>query len=59
MKLEKSIIFHATEDAKKKYKEKKVTRKNSCPSCEIKTFLMKNDSEIDVIDNNDYINKEI
>jgi hypothetical protein len=38
MQLNKGIIIHATEDAKKKYKEKKNTRKNSCPSCEIKKF---------------------
>jgi uncharacterized protein (DUF1919 family) len=47
MKLEKSIILHATEDAKKKWeqKEKHIKRKNSCPSCEIedrKRFVMKN-----------------
>jgi hypothetical protein len=36
MKLGKAIVFHATEEAKKKYKEKKNTRKNSCPSCQIK-----------------------
>jgi hypothetical protein len=60
MKLGKGIVFHATEDAKKKYKEKKNTRKSSCPSCEIeniKRFIMKNDGEIDIIDDNDYINR--
>jgi hypothetical protein len=36
MQLNKGIVIHATADAKKKYKEKKNTRKNSCPSCQIK-----------------------
>jgi hypothetical protein len=57
MKLEKSIILHATEDAKKKYKKKKNTRKSSCPSCEIealKKFEIR-DGDIIVDDENDYI----
>jgi hypothetical protein len=52
MKLEKGIVIHATNEAKKKYKEKKSTRKSSCPSCQIETikkFVMKND-EVDVDD---------
>jgi hypothetical protein len=50
MKLEKSIIIHATEDAKKKWegKEKPIRkRKTSCPSCEIKKFEVHNGEVID------------
>jgi hypothetical protein len=54
MRLEKSIILHATEDAKRiwEQREKPVKRKSGCPSCEIesvKRFVMKN-GEIDVED---------
>jgi hypothetical protein len=38
MQLEKSIILHATDEAKKKWEAKgkqAKKRKNSCPSCEI------------------------
>jgi uncharacterized protein (DUF1919 family) len=55
MKLEKSIILHATEEAKKKWeqRDKTIKRNNSCPSCEIediKRFVMKN-GEVTVEDN--------
>jgi hypothetical protein len=46
MKLEKSIVLHATEDAKKKWEEKErpiKKKKFSCPSCEIEELKKKND----------------
>jgi NAD-dependent SIR2 family protein deacetylase len=64
MRLEKSIILHATEDARKKWesKEKPVKQKrNSCPSCEIESIrkeamLYKEEIPDNLLDN-DYINK--
>jgi hypothetical protein len=54
MKLEKTIIIYATDEAKKKWegKEKPVkTRKSSCPACDLEE-LKKN------ISKNDYIKEE-
>jgi hypothetical protein len=64
MQLEKSIILHATEDAKKKWeqKEKPVKQKrSSCPSCEIKNItkdatFVKQELPDDLLDN-DYIKR--
>jgi hypothetical protein len=55
MKLEKSIILHVTEDAKKKWegKEKSAKRKNGCPSCEIEE-LKKN-----IVQNQEILNDEL
>jgi hypothetical protein len=45
MKLEKTIVFYATEEVKKKNEGKelpKKAKKNSCPSCEIEEFKKEN-----------------
>jgi CRISPR/Cas system-associated exonuclease Cas4 (RecB family) len=46
MKLETTIIIHATEDAKKKREGKKPPskiKKSSCPSCELKDLVKLNE----------------
>jgi hypothetical protein len=51
MRLEKSIVLHATEDAKRKWEGKelpKKDKKSSCPACDLQ----------DLKKENDYINKE-
>jgi NAD-dependent SIR2 family protein deacetylase len=62
MKLEKSIILHATENARKKWAEKErpiKKQKASCPSCEIERIkkevvIFKEELPDDLLDN-DYI----
>jgi NAD-dependent SIR2 family protein deacetylase len=65
MKLEKSIILHATDEAEKKWESKgrpAKKRRASCPSCEIENIrkeamLYKEEIPDNLLDN-DYINKE-
>jgi hypothetical protein len=55
MKLEKGIIIHATNEARKKWeqKEKSIKRKNSCPSCEIEELKKFEIHDGDIIIEND------
>jgi hypothetical protein len=46
MRLEKSIILHLTEEAKKEWEEKEKPikkKKFNCPSCEVEELKIKND----------------